>query len=206
MHNLSEASKLPWKALALWAPLLTLPHRFPILLIIRDRLADQTAQWSYPLQPPWCAAGLIGLASLQDTLATEHWKLQKFWQTRMRQPHNTSTQHVFSNVGLWGMTSHTSKKTGLKDTFTKSIFSAELWLIINKSLKCVQSIKIGPCPRALSTLKALRFLWAAFVSTRLLTSCLPMPVNPSLTLMFCLRNDTHRVYIGNALCHALHMH
>jgi len=123
----------------------------------------------------------------------------------------TATQHInttfFSKIGLWGITSYTGKETGLNDIFTKSIFSAEHWLIINKSLKCVQSIKIGPCPRALSTLNALRFLWAAFGSTHLFTSCLPMPVNPSLTLIFGLRNDTHReVYTGNALCHALRMH
>lgn len=74
-----------------------------------------------------------------------------------------------SRVELGGITSINGEETGLNYIIIKSIFSAEQWLIINRSLKCVQSIKIGPCPRALSTSNALRFLRAAFRSMLLFT-------------------------------------
>lgn len=72
-----------------------------------------------------------------------------------------------SKVELRGIISNNGKETSMNYIIIKSIFLAEQWLIINSSLKCVQSIKIGPCPRALSTLNALRFLRAAFRSTLL---------------------------------------
>lgn len=61
-----------------------------------------------------------------------------------------------SKVGLQGINSNNGEETGLNYIIIKSIFLAEQWLIIKRSLKCVQSIKIGPCPRALSTLNTLK--------------------------------------------------
>lgn len=50
-----------------------------------------------------------------------------------------------------------AEESGLNYIIMKFIFSVEWRLIINRPLKCVQSIKIGLCPRALSTLNALEF-------------------------------------------------
>lgn len=74
-----------------------------------------------------------------------------------------------SKLELRGRVSSNGEEAGLNYIIIKSIFSAEQWLIINRSFKCVQSIKIGPCPRALSTLNVLRFLRAAFKNTLLFT-------------------------------------
>lgn len=62
-----------------------------------------------------------------------------------------------SKVELQEIISSNCEESGLNYIIMKFIFSLEWRLIINRPLKCVQSIKIGPCPRALSTLNALEF-------------------------------------------------